>query len=161
MTKPIPREIQSYLDHVDENRRDEFKALFDTIVAHIPAGFELCIAYNMIGWVVPLSRYPAGYHVSKGTPLPFLNLAAQKRHIGLYHMGIYADSELLSWFEQEYPKYSTNKLNMGKSCIRFTNAKKIPLPLIADLMTKMTVDEWIHLYETACLLYTSPSPRDS
>ena len=143
----IPLEIQRYIEGVEEGRRPYFMDLFTTIDTHIPKGFSLCMNYNMIGWVVPLSRYPHGYHVTPNTPLPFVNLAAQKRHIGLYHMGIYAEPSLLSWFQSEFPKYSRNKLNMGKCCIRFTNPKKIPLDLIGELLTKMSVENWIALYE--------------
>ena len=72
----------------------------------------------MIGYVVPHSIYPKGYHCDPKLPLPFTNIASQKNFIALYHLGIYANPELLDWFVKEYPKYSKQRLDMGKSCIR-------------------------------------------
>lgn len=101
----------------------------------------------MLGYVVPHSLYPAGYHCDPKTPLPFLAIASQKNFIALYHMGIYAKPELLKWFTTEYPKHSTAKLDMGKSCIRFKKPEHIPYTLIAELAKKMTVKDWIATYE--------------
>jgi hypothetical protein len=102
----------------------------------------------MIGYVVPFSIYPKGYHTKDKLPLPFLALAAQKNFIALYHMGIYANQSLLKWFTEEYPKHSKLKLDMGKGCIRFKNVNQIPYELIGELVKKMGVDEWINLYES-------------
>ena len=103
--------------------------------------------YTMPSFVIPHSIYPAGYHVTPDLPLPFIGVASQKNHIGLYHMGIYADSKLLDWFVSEYPKYCESKLDMGKSCIRFKKRDEIPYELIAELSTKMTTKDWITIYE--------------
>ena len=143
----VMMKVSEYIANVDEKRKSYFETLFTAINTNIQTGFELSVSDSMISWVVPLNRYPNGYHVDSDTPLPFISLAAQKRHIGLYHMGIYASPKLLQWFESEYPKHSHTKLNMGKSCIRFTNAKKIPISLIRELVTKMSVEEWIEIYE--------------
>lgn len=96
---------------------------------------------------MPLSRYPAGYHCDPTLPRPFLSFASQKRFIGLYHMGIYADPQLLSWFRGDYPKHVKTKLDMGKSCIRFQRVERIPYALIAELVRKVSVDAWIAQYE--------------
>ena len=104
--------------------------------------------YGMIGYIVPHSTYPNGYHCNPKLPLPFINLASQKNFIALYHMGIYANPQLLDWFVAEYPKHSTQKLDMGKSCIRFKKMDQIPFDLIAELMQKITVNEWIKCYES-------------
>ena len=101
----------------------------------------------MPGYVVPHSLYPAGYHCNPSDPLPFMSIASQKNFVALYHMGIYADPELLAWFEAEYPKHSKTKLKMGKSCIRFKNLKNIPYDLIAELVTKMPPEKWIGVYD--------------
>jgi hypothetical protein len=101
----------------------------------------------MIGFVVPHEIYPNGYHCDPKLPLPFANIASQKNFIGFYHMGIYANPELLEWFVKEYPKHSDTKLDMGKSCVRFKKMDKIPYDLIGKLMRKMSVDNWIKLYE--------------
>lgn len=105
------------------------------------------MSYGMVGFVVPKSIYPNGYHCDKSLPLPYINIGSQKNFIGLYHMGLYADQLLFSWFTEEYSKRYTAKLDMGKSCIRFKKAENIPWELLAELATKMTVDQWITLYE--------------
>nr|WP_058305964.1 DUF1801 domain-containing protein [Gracilibacillus massiliensis] len=139
--------INQYLEDKDEKWHDAFRELYHTIDARIPDGFECVIQYGMPSFVVPLATFPEGYHCEENTPLPFLSLAAQKNHIAVYHMGIYADRQLLEWFEQEYPKHMTTKLNMGKSCIRFTNPSKIPYELLGVLASKVSVDQWIATYK--------------
>ncbi|CAM1359643.1 conserved hypothetical protein [Tenacibaculum sediminilitoris] len=114
----------------------------------MPKGFEEGINYNMIGYYVPHSKYPDGYHCNPKLPLPFMNLASQKNSINLYHSGIYAKKELYDWFVAEYPKYSKRKLDMGKSCIRFKKLDDIPYELITELCAKMTVNEWVSIYES-------------
>ena len=139
--------IEDYVSKLPEERQEVFKKLFDTINNNLPEGFEENISYGMIGWAVPLEKYPAGYHCTPGSPLPFISVASQKNFIAVYHMGIYAKPELLNWFTEEFPKHSKRKLDMGKSCIRFKKMDEIPFELIAELSKKMTVDEWISLYE--------------
>lgn len=134
---------------VDKNRLDAFLQLIHTIEANLPEGFEKVEEYGGISYVVPHSIYPSGYHVTPEKPLPFLSLIAQKKHIGLYHMGIYADFDLLKWFKDAYAEQVPTKLNMGKSCIRFTNVKNIPYELIGELMQKMPPARWIKLYENS------------
>ncbi|MCC7149696.1 MAG: DUF1801 domain-containing protein [Saprospiraceae bacterium] len=141
--------IQEILDNIPTERKEAFHRLHHVIVDNLPEGFEVGISYGMLGYVVPHSIYPAGYHCKKEEPLPFASLASQKNSINFYHMGIYADPGLLEWFVTEYPKYCKSKLDMGKSCIRFKKADDIPLELIGALMRKMTVAQWINTYETA------------
>lgn len=116
--------IPEYLANVPAERQDAFNKLYSTILDNLPKGFQEGISYGMISWSVPLETYPDGYHCTPGSPLPFLNLALQKNFIALYHMGIYADEELLNWFVAEYPKHCKRKLDMGKSCIRLKNLMK-------------------------------------
>jgi hypothetical protein len=136
---------------VPEDRAPYFKKLRDTVVKNIPKGFEECMQYGMISYVVPHSIFPDGYHCDPKTPLPFISIASQKNFIALYHMGIYANPKLLDWFVNEFPKHSKSKLDMGKSCIRFKKADQIPYDLIAELMQKITVEDWIKLYQNAFL----------
>lgn len=139
--------IEEYLSNVPEERKVSFKKLYETVSENLPKGFQEHLSYGMIGWSVPLEAYPAGYHCTPNTPLPFVNLASQKNFIALYHMGIYANPELLKWFTEEYPKHSKRKLDMGKSCIRFKKTDDIPYELIAELMKKVTPENWIAVYE--------------
>lgn len=137
----------NYIEQLPEDRQAAMQQLRTTIQQNIPAGFEETMNYGMIGYVVPHSAYPAGYHCDTKLPLPFMNIASQKNFIALYHMGIYANPELMEWFVAEYPKHNKRKLDMGKSCIRFKKVEEIPYALIAELVQKMTMQEWIELYE--------------
>lgn len=140
--------VEDYISKIPEERQEVFTKLFDTITENLPNGFTKGVSYGMVGWDVPLETFPAGYHCTPGSPLPFMGLASQKNFIALYHMGIYAKPELLDWFVAEFPKHSKRKLDMGKSCIRFKKMDEIPFELIAELSKKMTVEEWINIYET-------------
>lgn len=140
--------INDYLNEIPEDRKTAFLKLRETILENLPKGFKEEMSYGMIGYVVPYKTYPKGYHCDPKLPLPFINLASQKNFIALYHMGIYANPDLLEWFVDEYPKYSNQKLDMGKSCIRFKKMEQIPFNLIAELMRKISVDEWIKCYES-------------
>jgi hypothetical protein len=138
---------EQYLAELPEDRHDAVKKLHDTIVQNMPKGFEAIMNYGMLGYVVPHSIYPDGYHCDPKLPLPLAGLASQKNSINFYHMGIYANPDLLDWFTKEYPKYSTAKLDMGKSCIRFKKPEHIPHKLIGELMKKISLKEWIVIYE--------------
>ncbi len=139
--------VDEYLEAIPEERKPYFNRLRQVILDNIPEGFEEQLQYGMVGFPVPLSRYPDGYHCKKEEPLPFVNLASQKNFIALYHSGIYADPNLHDWFVEEYPKHAKRKLDMGKSCIRFKKMEDIPYDLIGELMQKMSVEDWIALYE--------------
>lgn len=136
-----------YIKSLPDDRRDGVEALRQVILKKLPKGFDEIMGYGMLGYVVPHSIYPAGYHCNPKLPLPFINLASQKNSINFYHMGMYADANLLAWFQNEFPKHSNKKLDMGKSCIRFKSAGDIPLKLMGQLVKKMTVKNWIALYE--------------
>ncbi|NNE03308.1 MAG: DUF1801 domain-containing protein [Eudoraea sp.] len=139
--------IEKYLQELPEDRRKAISQLRKTIKDNIPEGFEEVMSYGMIGYVVPHSLYPPGYHCSPELPLPFINIASQKNFVALYHMGIYANKELYDWFVEAYPNYVKTKLDMGKSCIRFKKIETIPYELLGELCSKMTSQEWIDLYE--------------
>jgi len=139
--------VEGYIKQVPEDRRAAFEQLRQAILNHLPKGFVETISYGMIGYVVPHTTYPAGYHCSPKLPLPFINLANQKNFIALYHMGIYADPELLDWFVTAYPSHSKTKLDMGKSCLRFKKMDQIPFDLIGQLCQKMSPQDWIARYE--------------
>jgi len=141
--------VEEILANLPEDRLEPFNKLHKVIVDHLPKGFEAAISYGGLGYVIPHSLYPDGYHCKPSEPLPFAGLASQKGSINFYHMGIYADSVLHDWFVEEYPKYSKQKLDMGKSCIRFKKMEEIPYDLIGQLMQKMTAQDWINKYEEA------------
>jgi len=139
--------VQDYLAVIPEERKEAIHKLRETILNNLPKGFEENFGYGMIGYVVPQTLYPAGYHCDPKQPLPFMGFASQKNFISFYHMGIYADAELLQWFQEEYAKVSTTKLDMGKSCVRFKKPDQIPFELIGRLVKKMNVKNWVKVYE--------------
>ncbi|PZR28537.1 MAG: hypothetical protein DI535_06560 [Citrobacter freundii] len=136
-----------YLKQLPADRIEAVTKLRDTVVKNLPKGFEETMAYGMLGYVVPHSIYPDGYHCDPKQALPFLAIASQKNFIAFYHWGLYADPVLLKWFNEEYPKHSSARLDMGKSCVRFKKPEHIPYKLLGELTKKMTVKTWISLYE--------------
>ena len=142
-----PTTVEEYLQSLPQDRRDALQQLRAVICEHLPEGFEECISYGMIGYVVPKSIYPAGYHCDTSLPLPFMSIASQKNFIALYNMALYADTPLYDWFIAEYPKHSSRKLDMGKSCVRFKHGTELPLALIGELTLRVSVSTWIAMYE--------------
>jgi hypothetical protein len=139
--------VSEILNNLPGDRAEPFNRLHEVIVKNLPEGFEAGISYGGLGYVVPHSLYPAGYHCKPREPLPFAGIASQKDSINFYHMGIYSDLKLMEWFVAEYPNHSKQKLDMGKSCVRFKKFDQIPYALIGELMKKITVEEWIERYE--------------
>lgn len=139
---------EQYLEQIPEEGKPAMNKLRQTILANIPDGFKEEMSYGMIGYVVPHSIYPPGYHCNPKLPLPFINIASQKNFIAFYHMGIYADKKLLDWFTAQYPLYSKSRLDIGKSCIRFKKPEQIPFELIGELVQKISVKKWIETYES-------------
>lgn len=142
-TAPTP---ELYLAKLPEERKLIMTDLREVILENLPSGFEEVMGYGMMGYVVPHTLYPAGYHCDPKQPLPFMGMASQKNHIAVYHMGLYADEDLLNWFREEFPKHSKTKLDMGKSCIRFRKPDHVPLALMGELATKIMPQEWIDIY---------------
>ena len=140
---------EDYIKQVPAERQEALYRLRKVITDNLPKGFEEGIIYNMIGYYVPHSVYPDGYHCDPKIPLPFMSFASQKNSVNLYHSGIYAKKELHDWFVKAYPKHSNRKLDMGKSCIRFKKMEAIPFELIGELTKKMSCEEWIDIYENA------------
>jgi len=139
--------VEEYIKEVPKERVPYFIKLRETILDNLPEGFEEVMNYGMIGYVIPHSIYPNGYHTKPSDPLPFVNIASQKNFIALYHLGVYSNKEVLNWFTKEYPRHSKLKLDMGKSCIRFNNPEAIPFDLIGELMKKISVEDHIKNYE--------------
>ncbi|PKV66868.1 DUF1801 domain-containing protein [Pontibacter ramchanderi] len=143
-TAPTP---ELYLTELPEERQQIMSDLRRVILKNLPAGFEEVMGYGMISYVVPHTLYPAGYHCDPKQPLPFMAIASQKNHIAVYHMGIYANENLLNWFKTAYSKQNKTKLVVGKSCIRFRKPEHVPLQLIGELASKLTPQEWVNTYQ--------------
>lgn len=138
---------KEYINALPPDRKSAILKLRKVVLENLPNGFSETMGYGMLAYVVPHSLYPDGYHCDPKTPLPFMNIASQKKIVAIYHMGVYSNKELFDWFVEEYPKYSNKKLDMGKSCIRFKKIEEIPYKLIGELSSKMTTDKWIEIYE--------------
>jgi uncharacterized protein YdhG (YjbR/CyaY superfamily) len=141
--------VEQYISEAPDDRKEALQKLRKVILDNLPDGFQECISYGMIGYVVPHSIYPKGYHCTPELPLPFMSFASQKNSINFYHMGLYAEPELYDWFVAEYPKHSEQKLDIGKSCLRIKKPENIPFELIGELVKKISVSHWITMYETA------------
>ncbi len=141
--------VSDYLNELPEDRKEPMERLRQAILKNLPKGFTEQMSYGMIGYVVPHSLYPNGYHCDPKLPLPLINLGSQKNFIALHHLGIYASEKLLNWFTEEYPKHCKTKLDMGKGCIRFKKMNDIPYDLVGELITKLNVEDWIKMYEDA------------
>ncbi len=141
--------VDQYINEAPDDRRAALQQLRTIILENLPEGFQEEMSYGMIGYVVPHSIYPKGYHCTPELPLPFMSFASQKNSINFYHMGIYAKPELYDWFVAEYPKHSKQKLDIGKSCLRIKKPENIPFELIGELVKKMSTAEWIKTYEAA------------
>jgi len=146
--KSKAKTVKEYLAEVSPDQLLIIKELRKTIQQSLPEGFVETIGYGMISYVVPHALYPAGYHCDPKQPLPFLSIASQKKHVAIYHMGLYANKELWGWFEQTYISKIQKKPDMSKSCIRFKPNQTIPYDLIAELTAKLTVKDYIALYES-------------
>lgn len=145
--KIVANSIEQYVNQLTPERKKVIETLRKLFKKNLPKGFKEELNYGMIGYVVPHTLYPNGYHCDPKLPLPFMNIASQKNNISIYHLGIYANPDLLQWFQTEYQKAGVGKLDMGKSCIRFKNIDKIPYELLGELASKITVQQWIDLYE--------------
>ncbi len=135
-----------YLASLPEDRKNAMTELRRVIKSRLPNGFKERMS-GMLHYEVPLSRYPDGYHCNPKSPLPFISLASQKNFIAVYHFGMYTNPDLYHWFVEEYPRHAKRKLDMGKSCLRLKKMDDIPFDLIGDLVAKLTVEEWIKIYE--------------
>jgi len=140
--------INEYIESLNDERKEVIQNLIVLFNKNLPSGFEACMQYGMPSFVVPHKIYPAGYHCTTNLPLPFISIASQKSHIGIYHMCLYADPQLYNWFVEAFKQHSNQKLDIGKSCLRFKKAEHIPFKLLEELAKKVTPFDWIKIYET-------------
>ena len=140
------KNVEDYLAELPEDRRVAISSVRDAILKNLPEGFEEGMQYGMIGYYVPHSLYPDGYHCNPKQPLPFTHLASQKNYMSLYLMCICGDETLRDWFVAEWEKTGL-QLNMGKSCVRFKTLEDIPLKLIGQAIRKVSVKQFVNSYE--------------
>ena len=135
--------VEAYLAELPDDRRAALAAVRAVILENLPAGFEEGMQYGMIGYYVPLERYPETYN---GEPLALAALASQKRHMALYLMGIYGDSAEDSWFRTRWES-AGKRLDMGKSCVRFRRLEDVPLDVVGEAIARTSADDFIAAYE--------------
>jgi Domain of unknown function (DU1801) len=134
-----------YIASLPDDRRETVAALVDVVRANLPEGYEEGMAYGMIGWWVPLERFPDTYN---GQPLGLAGIASQKNYISLYLLSVHGDPETERWFKERY-EASGKKLNMGKSCVRFRRLEDVPLDVIGETIARAKLDELVDLYRDA------------
>ncbi len=141
-----PTSPDAYLDALPDDRRALVQAIRDVVNANLPPGVEEGIQYGMIGWFVPHSVYPDGYHCDREQPVPYASVANQKNKVSLYLFCAYVQSEIAADFEREYRAWLGKKPDMGKSCIRFKRLDEVPLDLIGRTVRKMTTEDFLARY---------------
>lgn len=133
--------MDQYLAELPDDRRAALAAVRAVILANLPEGYVEAMRWGMISYEVPLETCPDTYN---GQPLSYAALASQKRHMALYLSNVYASPELTARLQQGFADAGL-KLDMGKSCVRFTRLEKLPLDVIGEMIAATSVDEFIAL----------------
>jgi hypothetical protein len=143
---PKPTTVKEYLDSLPEDRRKALSAIRTAIRKNLPKGYEEGIQYGMIGYYVPHSVYPAGYHTDPKQPVPFASIASQKNHMAIYLFCIYTSPQAKEDFIDAW-KASGCKLDMGASCVRFKKLEDVPLEVLGSAIKNIPVKTFISTYE--------------
>jgi hypothetical protein len=147
--KPKPRKpstVEEYVAALPPDRREAIQAVRETVNRNLPKGYEEGIQYGMIGWYVPHSIYPAGYHCDPSVALPFAGLASQKNHMSFHVMSVYGSSKERAWFEAAWAK-TGKRLDMGAACVRFRRLEDVALDVLGQAVARTPVAEWVRVYE--------------
>lgn len=134
--------VPEYIKSLPPDRRKAIAAVRKVILDNLPKGYEECMSYGMIGYVVPHSIYPAGYQCNPEMPLCYAGLASQKNYMSLYLMTVYGHKETEAWFRKAFQD-AGKKLNMGKSCVRFKKVDDLPLDVIGQAIARVPVKNYI------------------
>ena len=151
--------VANYLKELPPDRREAISALRAVILKNLPKGYEEVMQWGMIGYVVPHSVYPSGYHCQPDQPLPYVSVASQKNHMAFYGMGIYMDEAQCKWFVEAWKK-TGKKLDMGKSCVRFKKIEDVPLEVSGQAVKRFPMKKYIAGYE-ATLAQTKSAKKVS
>jgi len=141
-----PTSVAAYLKALPADRRKALEAVRKVIRANLDPKFKEGIQYGMIGYFVPHSVFPDGYHCKPEEPLPFAHIASQKNHMAVYLFCLYFDPDEVQRFQDEW-KQSGKKLDMGKSCLRFKKIEDVALDVIGKAIKRMTMKKFLALYE--------------
>jgi hypothetical protein len=146
MAKQAPESVTAYLAALSEERRNALEVVRKTLLKSVPKKVEEGIQYGMIGYFIPHSVYPSGYHCDPSQALPYIALASQKNYMSLYLMCLYIDPDWKRAFETAY-RATGKKLDMGASCVRFKSLEDLPLNVVRDAIKQVSIDEYIARYE--------------
>jgi Domain of unknown function (DU1801) len=138
--------VKEYLQSLPPDRRAVINAVREVILANLPKGYEECMSYGIIGYVVPHSLYPPGYHCDPKLPLPYANLGSKKNHMSLHLLSVYCDPDTATWFQKAW-KASGKKLDMGAACVRFKKIEDVPLDVIGKVIARTPVKKYISVME--------------
>ena len=143
MAKSKAETVDGYPAELPEDRRAAISAVRQVVLENLPQGYEEMMQFGMIGYVIPLERYPVTYN---GQALQYAALASQKNYMSLYLMNVYSDEAVERWFVDRY-KDSGKKLDMGKACVRFKSLQDLPIDLVGEAIVLTPVDRFIERYE--------------
>jgi len=145
--KSNAKTVEEYLTGLPPDRREAISAVRKVILDNLPKGYQECMSYGMIGYVVPHSIYPKGYHCDPKLPLPFVNLGSQKNHMALYLMNLYGQPKNEQWFRKAW-EGAGKKLDMGKACVRFKRLEDVPLEVVGQAVARTPVADYIARIES-------------
>ena len=145
MAQSSARTVDDYLAELSPERREAIATVRQAVLSHLPPGYEETMQFGMIGYVVPLERYPVTYNKQA---LQYAALASQKQYMSLYLMNVYGDPETEKWFTAQY-RASGKRLDMGKACVRFRKPEDLPIDLVGEAIARTPVDEFIRRYEAS------------
>lgn len=145
MAKSTATTVQEYLDELPDDRRAVLSAVRETILRHLPAGYQETINWGMISYEIPLARYPNTYNRQ---PLSYVGLAAQKNYYALYLSNVYGNPQQEARLKEAFAQ-AGKKLDMGKSCLRFRSLADVPWDAIGEIVAGATPDDYIRKYEAA------------
>jgi hypothetical protein len=145
MVQSRAKTVEGYLEELPPGRREVVAAARRFVLEHMPRGYVEGMGYGMIGWTIPLERYPTTYN---GQPLCYAGLASQKNYVSLYLMSVYQSSEEEKWLRAEFRR-AGKKLDMGKSCVRFRKLEDLELPALGRILAGTPPDDFIAMYEAA------------
>lgn len=131
--------VREYIADLPQERREAIEIVRKLILENLPDGYEETMNWGMISYEVPLSIYPDTYN---GKPLSYAALASQKNHMAVYLSSIYTDQEKRDEFERKYIA-SGKRYDAGQSCVRFKELDDLPMPLIAEAVRSIPINEFV------------------
>lgn len=144
---PVPAQsVDAYLVALPDALRREASLVRDEINRRLPAGYQEGIQCGMIGWSVPHSIFPRGYHCDPRQPLPFAGLAGRRHGVSVGVMCLYADPEASERFAKAR-RATGESLDMGTCCVRLRTAKASTLAVLGDAVARVPVARHVARYQ--------------